>query len=296
MRERELDEFESMFRRAIIPTIEVEQIGLDSILLLADFGELTPACGNVAARLAERFGASVSTCFFLHLEDREERDRAQRVLDALPGGGGEIRVGDPIVELPKLIAERRPGAIVAPEPFHLHCDPNERDLLDSLLIATPIPTLLIRSTEVDDIFTNIVAKIPGGRTDLIEQFSIAFALCEKGGRVELLHVLEQARLQELVDLLEITPEIDTEEGAAGLLSAAKSRMDHLLKGAVRVADEAAFDVVADLRVGDPFVILPEVARDCSLLILGSQAAHTEFLESRAYALMKAVPGVHVLAL
>jgi len=295
MKERELDEFESMFRRAIIPTIEVEKIGLDSILLLADFGELTPACGIVAARLAVRFGASVSTCFFLHLEDRDERDRAQRVLDALPGSG-EIRVGDPVVELPKLIAERRPSAIVAPEPFHLHCDPNERDLLDSLLIATPIPTLLIRNPEVDDIFTNIVAKIPGGRTDLIEQFSLAFALCAKGGRVELLHVLEQTRLQELVDLLEITPEVDTEQGAAALLAAAKSRMDHLLKGAVRFADDAAFDVVADLRVGDPFVILPEVARGCSLLILGSQAAHTEFLESRAYALMKAVPGVHVLAL
>ena len=65
---------------------------------------------------------------------------------------------------------------------------------------------------------------------------------------------------------------------------------------MRTAEGAAFTVEADLRVGDPFAIVPEVVRDCSLLILGSQSAHTEFLESRAYALMKAVPGVHVLAL
>ena len=296
MKERELDEFQSMFRRAIIPTIEVEKIRVESILLLADFGDLTPACGAVTARLVERFGASVSTCFLLHPEDRDEHARAQAVLDALPGDGGEIRVGDPVLELPRLIAERKPGAIVAPEPFHVHCDPNERDLLDALLIATPIPTLLIRSTDVDGIFGRILAKIPGGRTDLIQQFSIAFALCDAGGRVRLLHVLEDARLEELVRLLEITPEVDTEQGGASLLAAAKTRMDHLLRGAVRTAEGAAFTVEADLRVGDPFAIVPEAVRDCSLLILGSQSAHTEFLESRSYALMKAVPGVHVLAL
>ncbi|MHC4410750.1 MAG: hypothetical protein ACYS0F_17310, partial [Planctomycetota bacterium] len=89
---------------------------------------------------------------------------------------------------------------------------------------------------------------------------------------------------------------DTERGAADLLAAAKTRMDHLLRGAVRTAEGSGITVEADLRTGDPFAIVSEVAQDCSLLIVGSQQTHTEFLESRAYAHMKRTSGVHLLAL
>jgi len=262
VKERDLDEFASVFRRAIIPTIEVERIRVESILLLLDGGPLTEACTLVAQRLAERFGASVSS----HTVDTPDT---------------------PEQELAGVIEAEDPSLIIAPEPF---------SHVDALLIATPLPTLLIRKPDVESIFTRIVAKIPGGRHDLIEQFSIAFALCRAGGHVRLLHIMEEQRLAELARILELAPGIDTESGQAAMIAAAKTRMDHLLRGAVRTAKDAAFEVEADLRVGDPFAIVPEVARDASLLILGSQASHTEFLDSRAYALMKATPGVHVLAL
>jgi len=262
VKERDLDEFASVFRRAIIPTIEVEKIRIDSILLLHDAGELTEACTLVAQRLAERFGASVAA----HTIDSPDAPQS---------------------ELAGVIDAEQPSLIIAPEPFHI---------VDALLIATPLPTLLIRNPEVDTIFERIVAKIPGGRHDLIEQFSLAFALCPAAGHVRLLHIMEEQRLKELARVLELAPGIDTEQGQAALIAAAKTRMDHLLRGAVRTAKDAAFTVEADLRIGDPFEIVPEVARDASLLILGSHESHTEFLESRAYALMKATPGVHVLAL
>lgn len=262
MKERDLDEFASVFRRAVIPAIEVEKIRVDSILLLLDGGPLTEPCTLAAQRLAARFGASVAS----HTLDTPQT---------------------PAAELQGVIDAEEPSLIIAPEPF---------ELVDALLIATPLPTLLIRKPEVDSIFTRIVAKIPGGRHDLIEQFSIAFALCRPGGHVRLLHIMEEQRLAELADILELAPSIDTEAGQEELIAAAKTRMDHLLRGAVRTAKDAEFTVEADLRVGDPFTIVPEVAGDASLLILGSQASHTDFLESRAYALMKATPGVHVLAL
>jgi hypothetical protein len=248
-----LDEFTSVFRRAVIPRIEVSEIAVPRILLLAE-GPLAGACETVADRLAYRFGSEV--------------------------------VRADAGSLARAIEQQRPSTIIAPEDEHT----------DALLIATPLPTLLIRKPEVDDIFDRIVAKIPGGRTELIEQFSIAFALCTPGGRVKLLHVLERNSVDELAQVLEITPEIDTESGAADLLAAAKTRMDHLLRGAVRTAEGSGITVEADLRTGDPFAIVSEVAQDCSLLIVGSQQSHTEFLESRAYAHMKRTPGVHLLAL
>jgi len=262
VKERDLDEFASIFRRAVIPTIEVEKIRIDTILLLLDGGERTEPCTLVAQRLAERFGASVAT----HTVDDPDA---------------------PEKELAGIIEAEDPSLIIAPEPFH-H--------VDELLVASPLPTLLIRNDDVETIFSRIVAKIPGGRHELIEQFSIAFALCSVGGEVRLLHVLEEQRLEELARLLELTPSIDSEQGHADLLAAADARMDHLLRGAVRTAKDAPFEVEADLRMGDPFEIVPEVAKDASLLILGSHESHTEFLESRAYALMRATPGVHVLAL
>ena len=109
-------------------------------------------------------------------------------------------------------------------------------------------------------------------------------------------MLEQNRIEELAQVLEITPEIDTERGAADLLASAKTRMDHLLRGAVRTAEGSGIHVEADLRVGDPFAVVAAVAHDCSLLIVGSHRSHTEFLESRAYAIMRRTPGVHLLAL
>ena len=248
-----IDEFTSMFRRAVIPRIEVGEITIPRILLIAT-GSWAGACEKVADGLAARFGSEIVRADAASLESAIEREK--------------------------------PSAIVAPQ----------AEFTDALLIATPLPTLIIRKAEVDDIFERIVAKIPDGRTELIEQFSIAFGLCAPGGSVRLLHVLEENRVEQLAQVLELAPEIHTEQGAEEILAAAKTRMDHLLRGAVRTAEGSGIHVEADLRTGDPFEIVAEVAPYCSLLIVGSQQSHTKFLESRAYAHMKRTPGVHLLAL
>ena len=43
MREREIDEFQSVFKRAVIPTIEVEKIRIDDIAILSR--GVPPRCG-----------------------------------------------------------------------------------------------------------------------------------------------------------------------------------------------------------------------------------------------------------
>ncbi len=242
MRDREIDEFESVFRRSIIPTIEVEKIRLDDIAILEE------DCRPVAETLAARFGS--------------------RIFAADPQ---DVRS----------VIDQNPSLIITYD---------SGELVDTLLVATPIPTLILRGP-VD--FKRILVKIPGGRHDLIEQFSFAFALCEPGGLIRLLHVVERQRLKELAEALEVMPDVDTH---ADLLEAIKTRMDHLLRGAVRTGEDAVFTVEAAIKTGDPFQILPAEAKDFSLLILGSQASHDEFLESRAYALMQRVPDISVLAL
>jgi len=174
VRERELDEFSSLFKRSIIPTIEVEKIEVRRILV---FG----AGRDVADRLAKRFGSTIVEASVEHAE-----------------------------ELPALIEVEQPSLIIAR---------GLGALGDALLAATPLPTLILRGDPGDDLFRRILLKIPGGRHDLIEQYSFAFALCAPGGTITLLHVVDQARFRVLAEVLEVTPDVDTH---ADLLGAAKT--------------------------------------------------------------------------
>ncbi len=300
MKERDLDEFESLFRRAVIPTIEVDAIEVRDIVVLADFSERAEACGAIAAELKERFGARVSARFLLHPRDHDHEGEARALMERVAADERRVVEGDPAAALKRIVDEEKPSMILAPAPLHLHDPSPEADalgeFLDRLLVATAIPTLLVRRPARESVFRRILAKIPGGRHELIEQFSFAFALCPPGGLVRLLHVVEKERLDELAEVLRVAPGIDTEEGAAGLLDAIETRMNQLLRGAVRTAKDAGFTVEADVDVGDPFELVPRQAKDFSLLIVGSPSSHREFLESRAYRLIQAVPDIPVLAL
>jgi hypothetical protein len=298
MRERDLDEFSSLFQRSIIPTIEVARIEIRDIVVIVDFDERSRAGGAIAADLAKRFGARVSVRFLLHPDDEAHAEAARGILDSLPGDERRLVLGDPVAHVHELTEKEKPSLIVSPAPFCLRgkCPEAIGEFINTLLVSTAIPTLLVRGPPCGPRFDRILAQIPGGRHDLIEQFSFAFALCPPGGLIRLLHVVDQERLAVLAELLEITPEIDTEQGAEELLEAIQTRMDHLIKGAVRTAKDAAFEVEGRVRVGDPFQIVPGEAEGFSLLILGSHASHGEFLESRAYELMRRIPAIALLAL
>jgi hypothetical protein len=285
MKERDIDEFESLFQRAIIPTIEVSRIAIPDIVVLADGSATADACARIAQHLRGRFRSRVCVHYLRNPGD-------------LPADDHRVVEGDPLKHLRHITDEEKPALIIAPAPLHLEDseDPGLGDLVDALLVATAIPTLLVRGTPDESIFQRILAKIPGGRHDLIEQFSVAFALCGAGGTIRLLHIVNEHDVQRLANVLEITPEIDTAEGTEELLHAIETRMDHLLRGAIRAAEDAPFRVESDIEVGDPFVIVPEQAKDFSLLIVGSQSSHEEFLSSRAYELIRRLPDVTVLAL
>ena len=198
----------------------------------------------------------------------------------------ERTISDPD-QLTDIIAQTDPSMIIAP---------GVGEFVEALLVATPLPTLILRQGACQlDMFSRILAKIPGGRHDLIEQFSFAFRLCSPGGTIRLLHVVDSERLRDLAQILEVTPEIDT-SAEADLLDAVKTRMDHLLKGAIRVGEGAGFHVESAIEVGDPFEIVPRHAKEFSLLIVGAQSQHHQFLESRAFQLMQRVGNLPVLAL
>ena len=286
MKERDLDEFGSLFQRAIIPTIEVSRIVIPDIVVLADGSETAKACGRIAQHLRDRFRSRVCVHYLRNPGD-------------LPADDHHVVEGDPLAHVRHITEEEKPSLIIAPAPLHMG-ERDDRgglgDLVDALLVATSIPTLLVRGTPDASIFQRILAKIPGGRHDLIEQFSVAFALCGAGGTIRLLHIVNEQDVQRLARVLEITPAIETAGGIEDLLQAIKTRMDHLLQGAIRAAQDAPFLVESAIEVGDPFVIVPQQARDFSLLIVGSQSSHEEFLSSRAYELIRRLPDVTVLAL
>ena len=146
MRERELDEFGSLFQRAVIPTIEVEEIEIKDLVVLADFSERAAACGVVAEELKRRFGARVSVRFLLPPGESDHEADARRLVNAVAGDEHRLVEGDPLVHLEEITEREKPSLILAPAPLHLSDDPAESEALgrfiDSLLVATAIPTLL----------------------------------------------------------------------------------------------------------------------------------------------------------
>lgn len=299
MKDRDLDEFGSLFERAVIPAIEVSRVEIPDIVVLADFSDRTPSCAALAAELAARFGSRVSARFLLRYADEEHLAEAERILQRIEAAERRVIAGDPLEHLMEIAEEERPSLIVAPGGLRGHGagdDGTSGRFVEALLVSTDTPVLLVRAPLEGSTFDRILAKVPGGRTEMIAEFSFAFALCRPGGLIRLLHVIEEERLQELAELLEVTPEIDTETGAKDLRAAIETRMDHLLKGAVRTADAASFSVEAAIRVGDPVEIVPDEARGMSLLIVASDGSRGEFLESRAFRVMQCIPDMPVLAL
>jgi hypothetical protein len=117
MRERDLDEFASLFQRSIIPTIEVASIEIRNIVVLADFDPRSRAGGAIAAELARRFGARVSVRFLLHPDDEAHAEEARGILDSLPGDERRLVQGDPVTHVHEITGREKPSLIVAPAPF-----------------------------------------------------------------------------------------------------------------------------------------------------------------------------------
>lgn len=299
MKDRDLDEFGSLFERSVIPTIEVSRIAIPEIVVMADFSDRTPSCSALAAELSARFGSRVSARFLLHHQDEARLEEAEKILQSIDAVERKVILGDPMEHLVEIAEEERPSLIISPASLRAYDD--EEDcatgrFVEALLVTTETPVLLVRGPIEGSPFGDILAKVPGGRHEMIVEFSFAFALCTPGGAIRLLHVIEEERLQRLAGILEVTPEIDTETGAQDLRAAIETRMDHLLKGAIRTAENESFSVDAVIRVGDPAEIVPEEASGRKLLIVASHGSRGEFLESRAFQIMKLIPGIPVLAL
>ena len=148
MKDRELDEFGSIFRRAIIPTIEVSAIEIRVVVVLFDFSDRGSSCMRAARELVERFDCRVSCRFLLREADaRWERD-ARGLLEEARALPGEVIRGAPAAHIVRITKEDKPSLIIAPAPLRAHEMSAETvvegGFVDSLLVATAIPTLLVR--------------------------------------------------------------------------------------------------------------------------------------------------------
>ena len=87
-----LDEFTSVFRRAVIPRIEVGEIRIPRLLLLSQ-GPLGEACEAVAQRVAARFGSHVERAEAESLRQRIDAVQPSAIIapEDVPLGGGAPR-------------------------------------------------------------------------------------------------------------------------------------------------------------------------------------------------------------
>ena len=117
MKDRDLDEFGSIFKRAIIPTIEVSAIEIRDVVVLFDFSDRGSSCMRAARELLERFDCRVSCRFLLREADAQSEQDARALLEEAGASQGEVIRGDPAAHIVKLTKEDKPSLIIAPAPL-----------------------------------------------------------------------------------------------------------------------------------------------------------------------------------
>lgn len=314
MDESALNEFESLFEAAVRPTVELQPVRWSRVVVALDGSERGEAAVAVAVAIAKRFAAPA---FFLAtralLEGVDEATLQAKLDEGVAAAkaqaeaagvvaDGAARIGAPGEVI--LAEERREptSLLVVPTP-HGGQTPDQTTLgstVDHLLKASDVPTLLIKAplAAPAGLFQRILAYIPGGFT-VGPHFSIPFALTEPGGTLELMHVVDADEVRKYAAAFDITPDDDTEERqAATMIRGLEEKMTALLEAAVGEVRDEPFTCRSLVGEGNPIqrVALRLLNEHVTLLVVESESRPEVAVPAEAYAMIKEITGVPILAL
>ncbi len=290
MKERSIDEFESIFERASIPVLDIENVALKRASAILKGEPLDDTILLLASYLKKRFAAEVDVHF------PAARD-GEMVLKAARDRGLEPRTY-PFVSTAELVGQVSIGRrqlVVMAEPV----DESARVVdIDALVEGTAPPVLIVRQTidKPAGVFANILHSLTG-RFQQTQNFAYSFTLAERNARLELLHTVDQSEVEDVRDALQVSPDISERTGKE-LLESLALRAERYLKAVVAASHDRPFDVTYDLALGEvvPTIRAALAGGSYTLLVVGSHVEGHSQVSASDYQLMHVVREIPVLAL
>lgn len=300
-----VDEFESLFRSSVRPTVEIEKLPLNRILVVLDSEgteEKRDAVVRIATDMVDRFRVDAHILAPVRQLQREEKVDTSRVnsllaeaLKAIEQTGtrqsvsGEVQIGPVVRTILDEVARYQPNILILNSLF----GENDEDLegyslgsvADRVLGALGTPILLVEGLvqEVERMWSDILVYLEDQET-AGPCFSATRSLAVKGAKVELLHVLEHRWMEYLHRALELTSKVATEEAHDAIRSAIHSDMQNYIEAAKDALDRTGHNTSFEMLEGDPVEVTRErvLTHEYGLLICNSVAPDQRLIESVAY--------------
>lgn len=299
-----LDEFESVFRSAVRPHVEVQPLAFERLLVVVDAeGDEAKSAGvlTCAADLADRFRVECRLVAPVPRRRREQQPDTthaeaelkaalEKVESVRPGQvSGEVLVGSPARVILEQVAASSPSLIIMPSLF------GEADVelesftlgsvADRVLATVREPILLIEGAVENPsaLWTDMLVYVEDAETS-VGCLSAAVKLAEKGARTTLLHVLDQGLLATMRHGIELASELESDKALAAIQRSLTTDMEHYLSGAAQALIRTGHKTEFAIEVGDPI----ETTRDhitsggYKLLVCNSVAPDQKLIDSVAY--------------
>ena len=286
MRERSLDEFESIFEQASIPVLDIQEVALCRISAILTGDALDESVLAVAGYLKTRFGGEVEV-HWPAVVDASQINEAARTHDfgcaTDPFGSTAELLGQVGVNQSRLVLLPAFGPLVD---------------VDTMVQGTTPPILLVGDAIGDpsDVFRRILHSLTGNFQQT-QNFAYSFTLAEDSGELLLLHAIDETEVQDVRDALQVAPDIAAKTRDALLKNLARHG-ERYLKAVVAASRELPFEVGYRLAVGK---VVPTVQEELArgrygLLVVGSHFKGGSHVTADDYQLMHQVRSIPVLAL
>lgn len=288
MRERAIEEFESIFERASIPVLDISELDIKRIAAVLTGAAADASVVELAAHLKTRFNADL---------------RAHWAPDARPS----------------LDAARDAGLTPAPDAFNTTAElvgrlsiercqlvllsVPEADRvtsvdIDPLVQGLRPPILIVRRPpdEPAAVFQTILHALTGNFRQT-QNFAYSFTLINERGALKLLHIIDVKDLTKVCEALRVTPDIEAGQ-EKDLLDRMTHHGERYLKGVVAAGREMPYDVTYRLAVGDVQTAVHAELQSGAygLLVVGQHSEGHSHIDAADYQLMHSIRHVPVLAL
>ena len=288
MREKAIEQFESIFERAAIPVLQIDEIALKRISLVLAGDALDETGVQLAGHLRTRFGVQI------RLHGPAAAWRA--VQTASPNNGFEAAdaPAESTAALIGQIALAHSQLVIVAEPP----EPTAGFDTDALVSGTASPILFVR-THVDEpqtIFERVLHSL-SGNFQQTQNFSYSFTLVADDGALRLLHAIDPNDIAAVREAMQVSPDVSIEDEQQ-ILEQLKCHGERYLKAVVAASREQPYDVSYELRFGDVVSsVQAELARESyGLLVVGHHAEGHSHTTADDYQLLHLVRDVPVLAL
>lgn len=289
MRDKALDEFESIFERAAVPVLDIQPLRFSRLSAVLKGHPLDASILTLATYLRDRFSATLR----LHWPT-PATEAARRAANS----GGVQSDGDEFHSIAELIGQiglARSQLVLLPEPAEIESRVVDKD--DLVRGAAP-PIMIVHRpvAQPAKIFTRILHSLTGNFRQT-QNFSYSFGLAEGGGKVLLLHAIDEREITEVREAMQLSPDLDEQERDE-VVARLGRHGDRYLRGVVAAGHRSAFDVSYRLEVGEVGpVVQAELQRGgYGLLVVGNHEEGFSHISAQDYQLMHAVHDVPVLAL